>query len=58
MSCPNCRGENTTEIIIHLKDEETVQFYSCRKCEAKWWEREGDAIDLAEVLQMASNKRD
>ncbi len=57
MSCPSCNGENCTQIIIHLKDEETVQFYSCRKCEAKWWEREGGAIDLAEVLQLAGSKR-
>ena len=57
MSCPSCKEENCTQIIIHLKDEETVQFYSCRKCEAKWWEREGDTIDLAEVLQLAANKR-
>ncbi len=57
MRCPSCKGEDCAHIVIHLRDEETVQFYSCRRCEAKWWEREGDTIDLAVVLELAGNRR-
>ena len=58
MQCPNCKGEDCTNIQIRLKGEETVQFFSCRKCEAKWWEHEGDTIALDEVLTLAAEKKD
>lgn len=57
MRCPECHGEDCVEIEIKLKDEDSVQFFSCRKCEAKWWQKEGDSIALDEVLELAS-KRD
>ena len=53
MRCPRCHAEDFTEIRLHLRTEETVEFFSCRKCEAKWWEREGDTIALDEVLSLA-----
>ncbi len=56
MRCPHCGGEDCTHIEIHLKDEATVQFFSCRRCESKWWEREGDTIALDEVLNIAATK--
>jgi hypothetical protein len=56
MACPHCRGEDTTQIEIRLAGEETVQFFSCRRCEAKWWERDGSTVALDEVLNLASEK--
>jgi transcription elongation factor Elf1 len=56
MRCPHCGGEDCIQIEIHLQTDDTVQFYSCRRCEAKWWEREGGAITLDEVLTLASQK--
>jgi transcription elongation factor Elf1 len=56
MKCPYCGGEDCISIEIHLKDEKTVQFFSCRQCEAKWWEREGDTITLDEVLALAAKR--
>jgi hypothetical protein len=41
---------------LHLTGEETVEFFSCRRCEARWWEREGDSIALDEVLTLAAKK--
>ena len=52
--CPQCGGEDCTHIVINLKEEDSVQFYACRKCEAKWWEHEGDTIALDEVLDLAA----
>lgn len=52
--CPQCGGEDCTHIVINLKEEDTVQFYACRRCEAKWWEHEGDTIALDEVLNLAA----
>lgn len=58
MECPQCHAKDCTEIRLHLKGEEKVEFFSCRRCEAKWWEREGDTIELDEVLNLASHKND
>ncbi|MDQ3646186.1 MAG: hypothetical protein M3345_04540 [Actinomycetota bacterium] len=56
MECPQCKGQNTIQIEIRLKEEDSVQFFSCRRCEAKWWEHAGDTIALDEVLTLASHK--
>ncbi len=56
ITCPHCGGEDNIQIEIHLKDEETVKFYSCRLCESKWWERDGGNITLDEVLTLAAQK--
>jgi hypothetical protein len=54
MECPYCQGLDCIQIEIRLKGEETVQFFSCRRCETKWWERDGDTIDLEEVLHLTA----
>jgi hypothetical protein len=54
--CPHCSGEDCIQIEIHLQTEDTVKFFSCRRCEQKWWEREGGAISLDEVLSLAAQK--
>lgn len=56
--CPQCRGEDCIHIEIRLKaDEENVQFFSCRRCEAKWWERKGRSIALDDVLNLAARPK-
>ena len=56
MECPQCHGTECTQIELHLTDEQTVEFFSCRRCEARWWQREGDTIALDEVLTIAAQK--
>jgi DNA-directed RNA polymerase subunit M/transcription elongation factor TFIIS len=57
LHCPHCDGQDCIQIEIHLQTDDTVQFYSCRRCETKWWEREGEGeISLDEVLNLASQK--
>ncbi|MDQ3962805.1 MAG: hypothetical protein M3277_02680 [Actinomycetota bacterium] len=56
MRCPQCKATDCTEIELNLTDEQSVQFFSCRRCEAKWWERAGDTIALDEVLTIAAQK--
>lgn len=57
MLCPQCGGEDCIHIEIHLTGEDTVQFFSCRSCEARWWERDGDTVALDEVLSMAARRQ-
>jgi hypothetical protein len=53
LQCPKCQAEDCVQIEINLQAE-TVQFTSCRICEAKWWEHDGGTIDLSEVLTLAA----
>ena len=57
MLCPKCQGEDCIHIQIQLSGEDRVQFYSCRKCESKWWERDGDTVALDEVLNLAAESK-
>lgn len=57
MLCPSCAGENTTQIQIRLKSEESVRFSSCRTCEHKWWKYEGESIALDDVLSLTAEKQ-
>jgi transposase-like protein len=57
MLCPKCQGEDCIHIEITLSGEDQVQFYSCRLCESKWWERDGDTVALDEVLTLAAESQ-
>ncbi len=54
MQCPQCQNEDTTNIVIKLKGEDSVSFFQCRKCETKWWEHAGDPVALDEVLNLTA----
>ena len=57
MLCPQCLSADTVEIAIQVKETDHVKFYSCRHCEKKWWERDGDAIALDDVLSLATTSK-
>ena len=50
-ACPSCGSADITRIEIDL-DAGGLEFFSCRTCEEKWWQREGESIDLAEVIDL------
>jgi hypothetical protein len=52
--CPNCATDDSIEITIDLSADNSVQFFQCRKCEAKWWERDGNAVPLDEILDLTA----
>jgi len=56
--CPRCEGQDCIAIEIGLQEQDAVQFFSCRDCEMKWWEHEGDTIDLDAVLVLAARNLD
>jgi transposase-like protein len=57
MNCPECGSEETTQIEMKLAGDLAVQFFSCRVCESRWWEKEGDTIALDEVLNLAAAEK-
>ncbi|MGA7270518.1 MAG: hypothetical protein WB239_05535 [Acidimicrobiia bacterium] len=43
------------EIKHRLPDGTEVQFFSCHRCEERWWDRDGDQIELGQILDMVRN---
>ncbi len=53
MHCPKCGARDVIEIQQKLPDQTEVDFYSCYKCEEKWWDKDGRPVSLSEVLDLA-----
>jgi transcriptional regulator NrdR family protein len=56
MRCPKCQSGRVVEIDLTLK-ERRVSLRSCSECETRWWHREGELIELGEVLELATVRR-
>lgn len=56
MHCPKCGVQDVIEIEHRLPDGTEVHFYSCHKCEEKWWDKDGEHLPLAEVLDLARKR--
>lgn len=52
MRCPLC-GNAVVEISIRVRGEQ-VSMRSCTTCEARWWDRQGEALTIDAVLHLAS----
>ncbi|MFQ5516218.1 MAG: hypothetical protein ACE5E8_01475 [Acidimicrobiia bacterium] len=55
--CVNCGSEDAIEIDIKLPDDTRVTFYSCHHCDSRWWNRDGVAVELGSVLDLARKAR-
>ncbi len=52
MDCFQCGQTDVLEIEHVLPDGSEVRFFSCHNCEEKWWNREGEDIDVSTVLEI------
>ena len=50
--CPRCNVDDVIEIQQRLPDGTEVRFCSCHKCDEKWWDRNGEQLELADVLAL------
>lgn len=57
MECPSCHVTDVIEIHQKLPDGTEIDFFSCHKCDERWWDRQGREINLAEVLELARKAR-
>ncbi len=53
MLCPTCGAKDVIEIKQNLPDTTVVWFFSCHKCDEKWWDHEGRQLELKDVLDLA-----
>jgi len=56
MVCPVCRSARMVEIGVTLQ-EAKVTMHSCSKCETRWWESDGERVDLDGVFTLAAPRR-
>lgn len=45
------------EIRHVLPDEIEIHFFACQTCEEKWWDRDGQTVELRDVLDLARKTR-
>lgn len=53
LSCPRCGAKDVININLSLEKGDRVAFYSCHRCEKRWWNKEGEAVGLDGVLDAA-----
>jgi transposase-like protein len=53
LACPRCGVKDVININLTLEKGERVSFYSCHRCEKRWWNKEGEAVGLDGVLDAA-----
>lgn len=53
LECESCGATTVIEIELTLPDGTEVEFYACHNCETRWWNREGESLELDRVLEMA-----
>jgi transposase-like protein len=53
LECPRCGSKNVININLALEHGDRVAFYSCHRCDKRWWHKDGAPVELPEVLEMA-----
>lgn len=53
--CPSCGSNDITAIGIDLRPGSEFNFFACRVCEEKWWQQDGEKIDLADVIDLTAS---
>jgi hypothetical protein len=52
-TCRSCGSSDIVSIEMNVGDQK-VTFIACHRCDSKAWERDGEAIELDEVLNRNS----
>jgi len=53
LTCNTCGHNSVIEIQLTLPDGSEVVFCSCHRCESKWWDRDGEVLDLDALIDVA-----
>jgi DNA polymerase III alpha subunit (gram-positive type) len=55
MRCPRCKVSQLVEISVHMAGRD-VTMRSCSRCDTRWWDSEGERLELPGVLALASRR--
>ena len=53
LTCNTCGQNSVIEIELTLPAGSEVVFCSCHRCESKWWDRDGEVLDLDALIDVA-----
>jgi len=53
MTCTECGASDVIQIEMKLPDGTEVLFCSCHACENRWWNQDGEPMELDAVLKLA-----
>jgi len=53
LTCNTCGQNSVIQIELTLPDGSEVVFCSCHRCESKWWDRDGEVLDLDALIDVA-----
>ncbi len=56
MDCPRCGARDVIEIRQRLPEAVELYFFSCHRCEERWWDRDGERLTLQDVLALARRR--
>jgi len=52
-NCPVCHRGDLITITMTVADRD-LSFAACHVCEAKWWKRDGEDVELGSVLNLVT----
>lgn len=55
LRCAVCGQQSVIQIELALPDGTQVLFCSCHRCEAKWWDRDGEHLALDAVIDLVGD---
>ncbi len=56
MECPQCGTNKVVSINLQVA-ERAVTMRSCGRCDRRWWDTDGERVDLTNVLELATVRR-
>lgn len=57
LECPRCGTADVTKIEHHLDGGGALSFFSCHRCEHRWWIKDGESVSLPDVLDLTRRKK-
>lgn len=53
LRCEQCGQDSVIQIELTLPDGTDVMFCSCHRCESRWWDHDGETLELDAVIDLA-----
>lgn len=54
LTCTSCGQSSVIQIDMSLPDGTEVVFNSCHVCERKWWDRDGEPVEVDGIIDLVS----
>lgn len=56
MPCPRCASRQVLEIDLTVSGRD-ITLHSCPACETRWWDAEGEQVDVTNVIDLATVRK-